>query len=610
MPSSTLHIHYKDTQNKTHTISCHSTERKEWLIGRRDEIIPDINLSWDQKVGRIHAKIYYRYQCWYIKQLHPRAPTFLNQVHVPEEVELEIPLRAELIVGNTSLLVQNPHAEVSPNGRIRPFQPLEYPSQTISETARLDILTKVHQLIANQGVHMLDLLVTELRTLFPSANHLGIAIYDDIEIVVPAYYPRGSALISFNLAREALLKRKQSFLWDRELAEDHYHQYSSLNDILQAIYVPVIRRSQEVAILYLHTLTRLTDKDLALLNCIGEVLGHHQDFEPETEKHRLPSVFISYAREDQTDARKVVKDLRRQRLSVWLDDRMHIGEDWQKKLGQAIRASDAFALIMSPDSLASSAVIWEIEEARKSKTPIYPLLLHPCDTIPADLSARHYLRLDDDYASAILGLVGELNRQDRSVQKHTAMIQNKILFLPAGMHSIDKLSINAEAQAISEQISPDGNDDHQWEVQKVWPTSLVNLEDFFLETKPRWVHISAYKHDYDQLYDPSIMAIPRPLKKEEIQYLFQHCAKDVEGVVLSGCYTAEQIQEIAIYIPNVVGIPHSVTAEAQLVFIKAFYRRLLHQKTSVQIAFNLGSISARNVAEQLPPLILLKKETL
>lgn len=86
-------------------------------------------------------------------------------------------------------------------------------------------------------------------------------------------------------------------------------------------------------------------------------------------------IFISYSREDQTYTRKLADDLRQRGFEVWMDDRIDFGDRWWRTIVQAIRASAAFVVVMTPDSEESEWVEREVMLALTERKPIFPLLL-------------------------------------------------------------------------------------------------------------------------------------------------------------------------------------------------------------------------------------------
>ncbi len=102
----------------------------------------------------------------------------------------------------------------------------------------------------------------------------------------------------------------------------------------------------------------------------GDRQGHTTDA-PTTTGH----VFISYARHDQAYARQLAADLRAHGLEVWIDDRVDFGDRWWQTIVQAVRASAAVIVVMTPEAERSEWVEKEILLAQREKKPIFPLLL-------------------------------------------------------------------------------------------------------------------------------------------------------------------------------------------------------------------------------------------
>ncbi|MCA9908471.1 MAG: TIR domain-containing protein, partial [Anaerolineae bacterium] len=86
-------------------------------------------------------------------------------------------------------------------------------------------------------------------------------------------------------------------------------------------------------------------------------------------------IFISYGREDQDYARQLAGHIEKSGFQVWIDDRIDYGDRWFKEIEDAICASGAFVIVMTPDSNESEWVNREILLARREKKPIFPLLL-------------------------------------------------------------------------------------------------------------------------------------------------------------------------------------------------------------------------------------------
>jgi nucleotide-binding universal stress UspA family protein len=99
-----------------------------------------------------------------------------------------------------------------------------------------------------------------------------------------------------------------------------------------------------------------------------------QEREPEAPA-TTGAVFISYAREDQAYARDLAADLRAHGLRAWMDDRIDFGDRWWQTIVQAVRASAAVIVVMTPAAEKSESVEKEILLAQREGKPIFPLLL-------------------------------------------------------------------------------------------------------------------------------------------------------------------------------------------------------------------------------------------
>lgn len=88
-----------------------------------------------------------------------------------------------------------------------------------------------------------------------------------------------------------------------------------------------------------------------------------------------PTVFISYARANERRVREVARRLRAWGYRVWLDQiSLHAGSDWREEIRKAILDADFLILALSPSSLGSDMVEWELDLAEQAKTVIVPIV--------------------------------------------------------------------------------------------------------------------------------------------------------------------------------------------------------------------------------------------
>jgi CRP-like cAMP-binding protein len=123
-----------------------------------------------------------------------------------------------------------------------------------------------------------------------------------------------------------------------------------------------------------------------------------------------PRVFVSYSRQDQAFAVRLVNDLKKQKIAVWIDlYNIEAGKSWARQIGEALDACDLLLLILSPSSLASENVEDEWNYYLDQRKPVVPVLYQTCK-IPFRLSRLQYLNfVATDYDLALARLVATLS---------------------------------------------------------------------------------------------------------------------------------------------------------------------------------------------------------
>lgn len=79
------------------------------------------------------------------------------------------------------------------------------------------------------------------------------------------------------------------------------------------------------------------------------------------------NVFISYASSDRDIADGLADTLSEYGLEVWLDENVLPGENWAKKVGEALEEADALVVILSSDSEGRQNMRREISFAMGNK---------------------------------------------------------------------------------------------------------------------------------------------------------------------------------------------------------------------------------------------------
>jgi len=125
-------------------------------------------------------------------------------------------------------------------------------------------------------------------------------------------------------------------------------------------------------------------------------------------------LFISYSRRDSALAEQIVSRLEDQGMEVLIDRRdLPYGEEWQKELADFIRLSDTVVWLVSPDSVASKWVNWELGELGRLSKRLVPVRVRDVDpeSLPEALGRIHLLPADSvfDLDRHLAPLVDTLN---------------------------------------------------------------------------------------------------------------------------------------------------------------------------------------------------------
>ena len=114
-----------------------------------------------------------------------------------------------------------------------------------------------------------------------------------------------------------------------------------------------------------------------------------------TTANPASTVFVSYAREDQSFALALAAGLKERGQDVWIDQRgISGGDQWVVAIDEAILTQDNFMIILSPNAVASSQVRRELLSAIKLTKRIIPILYRPCQ-VPIELQTIHWLQMSD-----------------------------------------------------------------------------------------------------------------------------------------------------------------------------------------------------------------------
>lgn len=105
----------------------------------------------------------------------------------------------------------------------------------------------------------------------------------------------------------------------------------------------------------------------------------------------IQKVFISYSNVDQKEADKISRMLSKLGVDFFLDRKdIDLGDPINKKIQEALNDCSMILIIISPASLKSQWVPYEIGQAKALNKTILPYFLHPSLDVPSYLQGIHY----------------------------------------------------------------------------------------------------------------------------------------------------------------------------------------------------------------------------
>jgi hypothetical protein len=197
-------------------------------------------------------------------------------------------------------------------------------------------------------------------------------------------------------------------------------------------------------------------------------------------RRRPTHVFLSYAFEDSSDAKRVARALGEADFNVWLDEwRLTPGKKVEQAIGEAIQSSDTLVVLLSPRSVANQWVRLEVEQALSARLDrraidIIPALLAPCD-VPENLLARGIVDLTQNNPDGLQQLIERL--RDSKAIDFRSLDGNSFNELVADL--LQRLGLAVE----SESRRPDRGVDLQATYQHNDPLGGVQETVYLVESK-------------------------------------------------------------------------------------------------------------------------------
>jgi hypothetical protein len=119
----------------------------------------------------------------------------------------------------------------------------------------------------------------------------------------------------------------------------------------------------------------------------------------------LPTIFVSYAREDSDVALKLSRDLKAAGAQIWLDQLdIPPGERWDRAVEAALERSKCLLVVLSPRSVSSENVMDEVSYAIDEKKEIVPVIVEQCK-LPLRMRRLQFIDFTTDYSASLKKLL-------------------------------------------------------------------------------------------------------------------------------------------------------------------------------------------------------------
>lgn len=635
----TLYYKYQDQPEKTYR----ATE-DEVIIGRPKNIPIHLDLSPDLKVSRPHVRLFYDLSAWWIEDLRSNHGTQLNGQTITKAETLSP--GDELKLGDTLLRVEFQTFEtLPPPGFLESHTPVDEiePPPTVSEDKRTELLARMATSLASAPTRqaMLERFIEIIGEAFPQAEHRAIVIIDEDKELIPwASWPPGPAHVSFTLARRAIIS-KEALHWVRDFSTED-GQVASLHDTTAALCAPMILNGRVIGVVYVDTSqpdTVFGENERDLLSEVATTLARLLQAFDDKFIPSFPAVFVSYASPDRAFVNRLAADLRRRRIKVWFDERLQVGDDRQQEISRAIKMTDGFVLVLSPDSVASTQVQGELNIALQEQKKIFPLMYRACEP-PETIKNLVYLDVSSDhYQDGLAELVEVIKRIPKSELMDMAGVAasesppvkpaikvpvmrvvsapltppqagskspNYILMLAANPRDTDQLRLSEEARTIEERLREAEFRD-RFEVVTKWAVRQTDLSAHLLRFKPHIVHFSGHGSKSGKIIVEDETGHGQTVTPEALRQLFRILKDNIRCVILNACLSLSQAEAIIEEIDCVVGMSAKIGDEAAIRFAGGFYRALGYGR-SVQTAFDLGcnEIGLANLDQDAIPKLLVR----
>jgi tetratricopeptide (TPR) repeat protein len=171
--------------------------------------------------------------------------------------------------------------------------------------------------------------------------------------------------------------------------------------------------------------------------------------------------FISYSRVDGAEFALRLRDALvggRTSIPAWLDEEdIRAGQDWRKRIVEAIRTCEGLLFVMTPDSVEPESVCTqELLRALKYKKPMVPLLLDREAEIPFLLESRQYIDFTRGFEQGLAELrthLGWLTSPEAVLQSLKDRLDDAERDLRRARDDVEETRIRAEIEDLKKRVA-------------------------------------------------------------------------------------------------------------------------------------------------------------
>ena len=170
----------------------------------------------------------------------------------------------------------------------------------------------------------------------------------------------------------------------------------------------------------------------ALINFLQKHIISHSDV---ADEGAIKGVFISYAHEDYSAAKRLYCDLKKAGIDAWLDKECLLpGQNWKLMIKQAIRRSRYFIAILSTNSITNSGYFQKelaeaidlLDELPKSRIFLLPIRINECNPTSEKISDLHRVDMFPSWNEGLNKIF--------IIMKDQVSIKNNVLYESIGKH--------------------------------------------------------------------------------------------------------------------------------------------------------------------------------